>query len=156
MNKLFSGLGIKNAGKVIGSILTQEIGEWEKIKDISIEELENIDGIGSVIAKEIVNFFKNNKIIVENLERHFEMETKKSSGSGSLEGKVFCLSGSLEGGKAFWKSEIENNGGEVKSGISKNTHYLIAASGSGLKSEKARSLNIPILNTDELAELLNS
>lgn len=157
MEKFFAAFGIKNSGKTIGAILAKKIGNWEKIKKIKLNELENIDGIGHIIAKEIVEFFERNIKMVEDAEKNFEFETKQSG--GKLEGKKFVLSGKLESkngeGKAYFKNLIEKNAGEVKGSVGKTIDFVICGAGSGLKSKKAESLNIPILTGDDLEEMLN-
>jgi DNA ligase (NAD+) len=57
-------------------------------------------------------------------------------------------------GKEYWKAEIEKNGGEVRSSVSKKVHYVVAGPGSGLKSEKATELGIPIIEEEELETML--
>ena len=57
-------------------------------------------------------------------------------------------------GKDYWRTEIENNGGEVKSSVSKKIDYLVAGDGSGLKSEKADKLGVPILDEEALEKML--
>ncbi|HUS51461.1 MAG TPA: NAD-dependent DNA ligase LigA [Candidatus Paceibacterota bacterium] len=154
MAKFFAAFGMKNAGKEAGRILEKEIGGWDEIKAATIDKLEAFDGIGGVMAQEIVRFFRDNKKMVEDVEQYFRFEVPKSG--GKLDGKTFVLSGSLEKGKDYWKKEIETRGGTIKSGVSSKTNYLIAGSGSGLKSEKAESLNIPILTEEDLEKLLSN
>jgi DNA ligase (NAD+) len=151
--KFFAAFGMKNAGKEAGRILEQKVGNWDKIKNLTESELLAFDGIGPTMAKEIVQYFKENKDMVEDVEQYFRIDAKVIK--GKFGGKNFVLSGSLEGGKDFWRDEIEAKGGTVKSSVSKKTDYLIAGDGSGSKSDKANELNIPILTVDELEDLLN-
>jgi len=154
MEKFFAGFAMKSAGKEAGRILSKKIGDWNKIKIASINELEVFDGIGPIMAQEIVSFFQKNKEIIEDVEQYFRFEVKISG--GKLEGKSFVLSGALESGKNFWKKEIEKNGGEVKSSVGKKINYLVAGEGSGSKTDKAKELGITILTTDDLEKMLNS
>ncbi len=153
MEKFFAGFGMKSAGKEAGRILSQKIGDWNKIKTSSIAELENFDGIGPIMAQEIVNFFQNNKDMIEDVEQYFKFKIKTSG--GKLEGKTFVLSGSLDGGKSKWKKQIEEKGGVVKSSVGKKINYLVAGDGSGSKTEKATELKISILTINDLERLLN-
>jgi DNA ligase (NAD+) len=152
MGKFFAGFGMQAAGKSAGEILEKEIGDWDKIKTSTVSELEVFDGIGPVMAQEIVHFFHDNKEMVEDVERYFKFEVKPTG--GKLEGKNFCLSGSLDKGKSHWKKAIEAKGGIIKGSVGKKLDYLIAGSGSGLKSEKAQELGIPILTEEDLEKLL--
>jgi len=153
MEKFFAAFGIKNSGKEAGRILAKEIGNWDKIKTATLSELESFDGIGPISAQEIIQFFKNNKNMIEDVEQYFRFEMPKSG--GKLSGKSFVLSGSLEKGKDYWKKEIETRGGTIKSSVSKKINYLVAGDGSGLKSEKALELGIHILTVNDLEKLLN-
>ncbi len=155
MEKFIAGFGINGAGKNMGLILTEKYGNFNKIRNLSLAELENIDGIGPITATNVYNFFKDNKEEVDELLKYLKLEAPKII-DGKFSGKSFVLSGSLEGGKNFWKSEIESKGGIVKGSVSKKIDYLIAAEGSGAKSIKAEKLGIKILTTDDLEKLLNS
>lgn len=153
MGKFFAAFGMQAAGKSAGEILEKEIGDWQKIKTATVSELEVFDGIGPIMAQEIVSFFQKNKDMVEDVEQYFEFKIKASG--GKLEGKSFCLSGNMGMGKDFWKQEIEKNGGICKSSMSKKINYLIAGDGSGLKSERAESIGIPILTEEDLEKMLS-
>ena len=150
--KFFAAFGMKNAGKEAGRILAKEIGNWNDIKDSTTFELEAFDGIGPTMATEIVDFFHDNRDMVEDVEQFFRFEAIQPT--GKLSGKKFCLSGSLEGGKEKWRRAIEAKGGEVKSSVGKKTDYLVAGDGSGAKSDKANELKIPILTVQDLDKML--
>ncbi len=154
MGKFFAAFGINTSGKEAGRILEKEIGDWDKIKTASISDLEVFDGIGPIMAQEIVSFFQKNKGIVEDVEQYFKFETKVMG--GKLDGKSFCLSGNMEMGKDYWKKEISSMGGIIKSGVGKKLDYLVAGSGSGLKSEKAIKNSIPILTEEDLEAMLSN
>lgn len=152
ISKFFAAFGMKNAGKEAGRILETEIRDWKKIKSLDITQLEEMDGIGGVMAQEIVQFFKNNEDMVKDVEQYFRLESKTIS--GKLSGQLFVLSGSLDGGKDKWRSLIELQGGVIKGSVSKKINYLIAGDGSGSKSDKADELNIPILTVKDLENIL--
>jgi DNA ligase (NAD+) len=152
MEKFFAAFGIKSAGNSTGEILSKKYNDWDTIKALTTEELEGIDGIGPITAKEIVNFFRKNKSMIEDVEQYFKFEAKKSG--GIFENMTFVLSGSLNGGKDKWARIIEERGGCVKSSVSKKINYLVAGEGSGEKSEKAKTLNVQIITTEELEKMI--
>lgn len=154
MGKFFAAFGMQAAGQSTGEILEKEIGDWQKIKISTVSELEVFDGIGPIMAQEIVSFFQKNKAMVEDVEQYFRFKTKILG--GKLEGKKFCLSGSLDEGKQKWKKAIESQGGEIKSSVSKTLDYLVAGDGSGAKTDRANDLGIKILTTDGLIDLLKN
>ena len=152
VSKFFAAFGMKNAGKEAGRILEKHYKDWYKIKEVTEEEINGLDGIGPIMAKEIVAFFRNNDKMISNVETHFEFENIKYG--GILENKTFVLSGSFPEKKSFWKDTIEQNGGIVKGSVGKSISYLVAGEGSGSKSDKANKLGILIIDTKKLEELL--
>ncbi len=150
--KFFAAFGMQAAGKEAGRILEQEVGDWNKIKKATVSELESFDGIGPIMAQEIVIFFQKNKAMVEDVEQYFRLEAKVVT--GKFGGKNFVLSGSMDMGKDYWRSEIEKAGGTVKSSVGKKTDYLVAGPGSGNKTDKANELGILILDEDGIEDLL--
>ncbi len=153
MDKFIASFGMDGAGKEVGRILSKKYRDFDAIRNLTVDELETVDGIGYITAKSVNDFFKKNKKEVDELLKYVILEVPKGK-SGKLNGKKFVLSGSMGMGKDYWRTEIENSGGEVKSSVSKKVNYLIAGPGSGAKSEKAEELGIPILEEDELEALL--
>lgn len=153
MAKFIASFGMDGAGKEAGRILTKKYGDFDKIRNLSISELENNDGIGTKTATIIYNFFKNNSSEIDKLLKSVKLEAPIVK-NGKFSGKKFVLSGSIDGGKSYWRKQIELQGGEIKSSVSKKIHYVVAGDGSGSKSDKAKNLNIPIIDTDELEKML--
>jgi DNA ligase (NAD+) len=151
-NIFFSAFGIKNAGREAGRILASKYDSWKDIKKATEKELQSMDGIGPIMAKEIVAFFENNESMIEDVEINFDIQFAKQS--GGLDGKMFVLSGSLDGGKSKWKKAIEEAGGVVKSSVGKRISYLVAGEGSGSKSDKAKELGVSIISVEELQKML--
>jgi DNA ligase (NAD+) len=149
--QFFGALGIPRAGRTVGKLLFEHFGDFSNIRKASKEDLISIDGIGDVVADSIVEYFSNNKNELDLLMNHIEFE---KAASGKLSGKKFVLSGSFSEGKSYWEDQITKLGGTISSSVGSKTNYLIAGDGSGSKSEKAKSLGIPILNIAELKKLL--
>jgi DNA ligase (NAD+) len=148
-----SSLGIDGAGREFGRIIANKYKNLEEIRNLSKEELENIEGVGPITANNVYNYFKDNYKKINNLLEYVELKNMETY--GKLDGKKFCLSGKLELGKKLWEKRIEEKGGVVQSSVTKDTSYLICGEGSGAKTQKAIEKNIPILNTEELEDLLN-
>jgi DNA ligase (NAD+) len=115
--------------------------------------LEAHDGIGPITAKNVSNYFFSNARQVDDLLQFIKIEITEKK-SGNLDGKKICLSGSLPGSKAKWKTLIEDNGGTVSSSVSKKTDYLCAGEGSVGKTDKATKLGVPIITTDDLEKMV--
>jgi len=151
--KFFAAFGLKSAGKEVGKILEAGIGNWEDIKTTSPEQFEKFEGIGPIMAKEIVKFFQDNTSVVEDVEQYFDLQVKASP-TGKLSGKSFVLSGNLDGGKAKWQDAIEKQGGAIRGSVSKKIDYLVAGEGSVGKTKQADGYKITILTVSDLEEIL--
>ena len=135
--------------------------QWEKISQMTEEQLLSIDGIGDVLAGDFTAFFAdedNRRMLGEllpllTLDEHFEERTDQP-----LQGKTFVITGSLETfeNRDAAKAKIQELGGKVAGSVSKKTDYLVnndIGSGSS-KNKKAKELGIPIITEDELLEMI--
>ena len=157
MATFIASLGMDGTGKEVGRILSIKYTNLAEIKYLRLIQLENIDGIGPIIAKNIYYHLRMNEEEIDKLLQIFILEVPKQG--GSLEGKSFVLSGKLESengeGKKYFKNLIEEKGGIIKGSVSKNIDFLISGDGSGLKTKKAEELGIVILTATKLEEILN-
>ena len=119
----------------------------------SVEELESIDGVGPLVAKEVVAFWSQevNVATVNNcLNRGVIIERKEMLKDQLLANKTFVFTGTLNAiSRKDGKDIISQYGGSSTNSISKKTDFLVAGSGAGSKLDKAKSLNIKILNEEE-------
>ena len=149
--QLFASFGIGSAGKSAGKALADHFGSFDKIRAATTEELESVDDVGEITAVAIQSYLKENEDDIDDLLQFVEPTVAESG--GSLEGKVFCFSGGFPEGKKHWEAEVEARGGKCSGSVSKKTSFLVAGPGSGSKSAKAESLEIPIITTDELVAM---
>lgn len=154
--RVIYSMGIPNVGLSNAKMLCRHFDyNLDKIRNASIEELSNIDGVGEVIAKSIVDFFDNedNNSALDALLELINIEVPvKSENSEALAGMTFVITGSLaiyENRNAL-KNAIEALGGKVAGSVSKNTQCLINndfASNSS-KNKKAKELGVKILSEE--------
>ena len=148
----FAALGIKEAGKEAGKLLSSHFGSWASIRSSSATDLENIAGIGPVSAKNICKFFNDlGKGIDDLLKNHIELELPLK---GILTGKSFVFTGGFTDGKKKWQLEVEKAGGQVKGSVSKQVDFVIVGTDSGNKSKKAKELGIKTIDINELQNIL--
>lgn len=160
LSKLIFGLGIRHVGEKASMVLAGKFGNMDNLIKTTEEELLNINEIGPVLAKSIVNYFSNEKIIkmIEQLKQSGVnmTETVKLSSFVPLENKTFVLTGELT---TMSRKEAENYilslGGKTTSAVSKKTDYVVAGENPGSKFKKAEELGIKILNEKEFKELIN-
>ena len=84
-----------------------------------------------------------------------DSELPKAEGTGILGGKTFLFTGTLtEMTRDEAEGMVEEHGGKILSGVSKNLNYLVAGEKAGSKLEKAQKLGIPVLTEAEFLEML--
>ena len=132
----------------------------DNLINASEEELTNIDDIGGIIAKSIINYFQDNHnmSIVEELKDlglNMKYLGKAIEKDENFFGKTFVLTGSLElFTRDEAKEQIESLGGKTVDSVSKKTSVVIVGANPGSKYTKAQSLNIPIWTEEEFKDKL--
>jgi DNA ligase (NAD+) len=161
-SKVLYALGIPFIGKYSGKLLANASGNIDKLMNMSIEELIEIDGVGDKGAKAVYDFFRDseNLQLIEVLRGYglqFAQEVKEEQSSEEriFEGKTFLFTGTLKNFKREEiKEEIEKLGGKNLSAVSKNLDYLIIGEKVGSKLKKAQELGtVKILTEDEFLEI---
>lgn len=118
-----------------------------------------LDDFGDAMSKSLNDYLDKNFFEIGKLSEYMNFEVPQVAGvSNSLEGKVFCITGSLKHfvNRDEAKEKIEKAGGKVSGSVSAKTSYLVnndVTSTSG-KNKKAKELNIPIISEEELIEML--
>ena len=126
----------------------------------NIENLSNIDGIGSIQIKSIKKFFldKTNLKVLLELDKNLEIRNSiLINNKGLLKNKTFMLTGKLNGvSRSEAKSLIEKNSGKIISNVNKKLDYLISGEKATIKKvNTAKELNIKVIGQKELMKMLN-
>lgn len=158
--RVIYALGIPGIGVANAKMLSKAFGfDFEKMRAASIEELTEVDGIGTVLAKGWKDYFANPKQneVVDHLLAELEIEIEHMDTELSLDGKVFVITGAVKqfANRNELKAYIEQRGGKVTSAVSTKTNYLINndVTSNSSKNKKARELNIPILSEEEFLKI---
>ena len=160
LEKLIFGLGIPHVGAKTAKLLAQKYKTLENLMQQTAEELEKTPDIGAIIAKSVVDYFKDehHKAIIEELielglnTTYLGQEIVEDE---EFAGKTFVLTGSLSlFTREEAKEKIESLGGKTSSSVSKKTGVVIVGENPGSKYEKARSLGIPIWTEEEFKDTL--
>ena len=158
--RLITALGIMHIGGKASKVLAKKFKNIDNLSKASIEELSNIDDIGPIMAKSIVEFFSQSqtKDLIQRLKDagvNTKAQDEEENIDSRFDGRTFVLTGSLE---KFTREEagniIEKFGGKVSSSVSKKTSYLIAGEDAGSKLEKARTIGTEILTEDQFLEMI--
>ncbi len=151
-------LGILHVGEETAKDIANYFGSLSKVLGARAEDLNDLPNIGPVVSKSISEYFshKENLLFVEKLLAHgVVIEKTIQKKGGKFAGKIFVLTGTLEGmSRDQAKEKINNEGGKVSSSVSKTTSYVVAGESAGSKYDIAQKLGIPILSEKEFLELL--
>jgi DNA ligase (NAD+) len=160
LERVILGLGIRFVGERTAHLLAMHFGSMEAIMDASQDELQQTEEVGPRVSEAIREFFddKHNRKLVERLKSaglRMTEERRVISEPQPLAGKTFVLTGTLPNlTRDEAKARIEAAGGKVSGSVSKKTSYVVAGEEAGSKLDKAKELNIPILDEEGLLEML--
>ena len=155
-------IGIRFVGETTAKLLARHFKSMETLKNATMEELLEVEGIGQVIAESIIRYFHEEKNI-DILRRLEEAGVKMSLSeedlaghSDKLTGKSIVISGVFaQHSRDEYKTMIEKNGGKNVGSISKKTSFILAGENMGpAKLEKAGKLGIPIINEEEFLQMI--
>ena len=160
IDRLITGLGIKNIGRQAGSELKKHFHSLYELVKATYEELVAINDVGDITARSIVEFFsqEENRNILDRLEKagmNFTSLGEESNEDQRFAGMTFVITGTLPSmGRSEMEELVKRYGGKVSGSVSKNTRYLIAGENAGSKLTKAQELGIDILSEEEVLKLL--
>lgn len=161
LHRLIYALGIRYVGETTAKTLAQSIHHLLDFKNMTQEQLMELEDVGVKVAESIYQFFRNadNIHMLEKLEKAgltLENVKKQAAAGGSLTGKSFLFTGTLNKLKRSEAEElVEAQGGKILSGVSSKLDYLVVGEDAGSKLEKARKIpSIHIITEDEFLKLV--
>jgi DNA ligase (NAD+) len=159
LGRVLFALGIRHVGAGVAALLAGQFSSLEDLAAADEERLQGIPAIGPRIAASVVHFFRDphNRELLRRLREAGLTMTASSRrpAAGPLAGTTFVLTGTLPSlTREEAKRLIEDSGGRVASGVSRNVTHVLAGSDAGSKLEKARALNITILDEEAFRSLL--
>ena len=161
--RVLFALGIRFVGETSARLLARHFKSMDALMAASTEELQEVEGIGEVMAKSIVDYFHNeaNLAIVERLRGYglqFALsEEQTTAQSDRLAGQSIVISGVFQyHSRDEYKLLIEQHGGKNVGSISGKTSFILAGDNMGpSKLEKARKLGVRIVSEDEFRLMIN-
>lgn len=155
-------LGIRFVGETSAKLIARHFKNMDALMEATEEELKDVDGIGDVIARSVVDYFasEKNRMIVERLKKYgLQMSVVSSSednGSDKLAGMNIVISGVFANHtRDEYKAMIEKHGGKNVSSISSKTTFVLAGEKMGpSKLQKAESLGVKIVDEDTFLKML--
>jgi DNA ligase (NAD+) len=161
LSRFLYALGIPLVGVHLARVLARNYRSLDDVREVSREQLLEIDEIGPEVARSVSTFFEdqnNREVIREIRGAGLDLENTQYLSEGEelpLEGLTLVFTGGLDS----WtrdeiKSKVESLGARATSSVSGETDYLIAGPGAGSKLDDARDLDVPVLDEEEFKDLL--
>lgn len=157
LEKFILGLGIRHVGTQTAIDLAAKFGSVERLQRTRIEQLEDVDGIGKVVAESIVAWFSDpdntellSKFEAVGVRPFFQKKT------GKLIGKSFVVTGTLQTmSRDQAADKIRSLGGIFQTTVAKDTTYLVAGGKVGAsKLKKAESYGTQVIDEKTFVGLI--
>ena len=164
LDRFLTGLTIRHVGTRGAEVLAERFGTLGAVKSAGLAELEAVPEVGAVVASSVFEFFQDeaNRGLLDDL-RSVGVEPAEvrpaaaPSGRLPLAGKTIVLTGTLPTRtRPEAEALIKRLGGKVTGSVSKSTSIVLAGADAGSKLEKARILNIPIIDEAELDRIAST
>ena len=157
-------LGIRFVGETSARLLARHFKTIDALMNASMEELQEVEGIGEVIAKSVQSYFRHpqNMEIINRLRQYgVQMSLSEEQIQGvtdKLAGKSIVISGVFaQHSRDEYKMMIEQHGGKNVGSISGKTSFILAGENMGpSKLQKAEKLGIPIVSEEEFLQMIES
>lgn len=157
-------LGIRFVGETSARLLARHFKTMDALMNASMEELQEVEGIGEVIAKSVQSYFRHpqNMEIINRLRQYgVQMSLSEEQIQGvtdKLAGKSIVISGVFaKHSRDEYKMMIEQHGGKNVGSISGKTSFILAGENMGpSKLQKAEKLGIPIVSEEEFLQMIES
>ncbi len=162
LHRFLFAIGIPEVGEVTGKILARAFGDLDAVRNAPLWKLKQIDGIGDVMADEIVSFFadEHNNKVLDKLLLYINIKSAEpvtTITDSPVSDKKIVLTGTLEKYTRDQAKEIlERMGAKVQGSVSAKTDIVLAGAEAGSKLTKAQELGITIWSEQDLDNLLQN
>lgn len=160
LHRFLFAIGIPEVGEVTAKILARAFGNLDALRTAPVWKLKQIDGIGDVMADEIVSFFADahNAAVLDELLHQVhvaETDATATTSDGPLAGKKIVLTGTLPNYTRDAAREIlERLGAKVQGSVSAKTDIVLAGADAGSKLTRAEQLGITIWSESDLERVI--
>ena len=161
LHRFLFAIGIPDIGEVTAKILARTFGSLDAVRNAPAWKLKSVDGIGDVMADEIVSFFadENNLVALEKLLTHVNVRNANMatvSKTGILSGKKVVLTGTLNKYTRDAAKEIlEQMGATVTGSVSSKTDIVLAGAEAGSKLARAMELGVTVWNESDFEKAVS-
>lgn len=161
LERLIFALGIEQVGEKTAKMLAKKYETLDNLMNAKLEELIEINDVGEIIAKSIIDYFSNEENIrtidlLKKIGINILYKGEKTEEKEDFLNKTFVVTGTLNNySRDEIKEKIENFGGRTSESVSKKTNVVIVGENPGSKYDKALKLGIEIWNEEELVKKIS-
>ena len=170
IDRFIFALGIPKVGRETAKLLAKNYESFanfrtaieyaydKKTDNPHYADLINIDGIGDIVAQDLIDFFHNNRALLDDLTTILTIEDfVKHTTDSVFNGKTVVFTGTLTQMKREEAKNIaETLGAKVSGSVSKKTDFVICGQNAGSKAKKAHSLGVTILSEQQFIDMQSS
>ncbi|QNQ90080.1 NAD-dependent DNA ligase LigA [Corynebacterium poyangense] len=158
--RVLVALSIRHVGPTAARALAQRYGSMSAIREATVADMAETEGVGETIAKSIAEWFEVewHQELVRRWEHAGVTMTEDRTGAPAqvLEGITVVVTGSLDDfSRDSAKEAIISRGGKAAGSVSKKTDFVVVGANAGAKETKARDLGIRILREERFHILLD-
>lgn len=161
LDRFLTGLTIRHMGSRMAELVAERVGTLERIRGMSLEDLESIPDVGPVVAASIHEYFQDHEhqnMLDELAKLGVAPEPYRAptslSGTVPFAGMTFVVTGTLpKRSRPEAEAFIKEHGGKTSGSVSKKTNYLLVGAEPGSKLDKARELGVTIIDEGRLEAL---
>ena len=158
LEKLLFGLGVSGVGSKTAKLLASTYETIDNLMNAEVEELLTIKDIGDILARNIYDYFKVNRNLIDKLKM-LDINMKylgvKKKINENITNKKFVMTGTISFmGRDEIKRIIEEYSGTFTDSVSKKTDVVIVGESPGSKYDKAKELDIAIINEDDFNNMI--
>jgi DNA ligase (NAD+) len=159
LDRFIYALGIRHVGFETAVLLSRQFKSLDKLRQASLEDLDEIEGIGEVMAQSIIDYFSNKdeaKRLDNLLNFIIVRSTTYDVRIGPLSGTTWVFTGSLDSmSRDEAKEKVRALGADVSESVSKKTTFVVVGEDPGSKAEKAKKLGVEILSEKDFLKKLS-
>lgn len=167
LSRVLAALNIPTVGARTAELLAETFRALDALMEASQEKVEEVEGIGPIVARNIVGFFADERerdlirrLVEAGVNTKSQTAEKRQAAveaGGAFAGKTFVLTGSLQ---KYTREEasriIKDRGGKTASSVSKKTDYVLAGEKAGSKLAKAEKFGVKVLDEDAFEEMVKA
>ncbi|HKQ47990.1 MAG TPA: NAD-dependent DNA ligase LigA [Phycisphaerae bacterium] len=160
LSRVLAAMNIRHVGSSTADLLAEHFGDMEKIASATVDELDEIEGVGPELAASIHQFFNSESgrkswQALRDAGVNIKEPKRRTSGAQPLAGKTVVVTGTLE---KYSRGDIEKLikelGGKAAGSVSKKTDFLVCGEDAGSKLDKAKELGVKVLSENEFLGLV--